>query len=192
MTDEKTLILASGSPRRREVLERLGYAFTVRSVDIDETPRPDEPGHDYVERLAREKAQAETRPGEVVLAADTVVVLDGQLLGKPRDADDATAMIHCLAGRKHQVSTGIAVLEVNSDTLEVAVETTTVRFAPLKPAEVAWYVASGEPMDKAGAYAIQGLGSLFVEAIEGNYSNVVGLPVPRAYRMLTEAGVHCR
>lgn len=184
MTSSPTLVLASGSPRRREILDRLGYRFLVRPVDIDETPHPAEGAHAYVERLAREKARALTRPGEVILAADTVVVLDGELLGKPCDANDATAMLLRLSGRDHQVSTGVAVLDVDRDHLAAEVETTTVRFAPLKPAEIAWYVASGEPMDKAGAYAIQGLGSLFVEAIDGNYSNVVGLPVPMAYRML--------
>lgn len=191
MTGAKPLILASGSPRRRELLERLGYTFEVRAVDIDESPQPGEVADTYVERLAREKAQATVQAGEVILAADTVVVLDGELLGKPVDDDDAIAMLRRLSGRAHEVSTGVAVFDVDANRLETAVETTTVRFAPLEPAEIAWYVASREPMDKAGAYAIQGFGSLFVEAIDGNYSNVVGLPVPQVYRMLGQAGARC-
>ena len=188
MTAAKPLVLASGSPRRREILERLGYSFVVRPVDIDETPMPGEAAEGYVARLAREKARADARPGEVILAADTVVALDGDLLGKPRDAAEAADMLRRLSGREHEVSTGVGVLQVDADKLTTAVETTTVRFAPLKPAEIAWYVASGEPMDKAGAYAIQGLGTVFVEAIAGNYSNVVGLPVPVVYRLLAESG----
>jgi septum formation protein len=117
------------------------------------------------------------------------VVLDGELLGKPRDAEDAAAMLRRLAGRDHEVSTGVAVFDVEVDRLDVAVDTTRVRFAPLSEAEIAWYVSTGEPMDKAGAYAIQELASLFVTAIEGNHSNVVGLPVPVVYRLLAARGV---
>ncbi|MCZ6725808.1 MAG: Maf family protein [Acidobacteria bacterium] len=183
------LVLASGSPRRRETLARLGFEFTVRPVDIDESRGTNENALDYVRRLAEEKARTDARQGEIILAADTIVELDGELLGKPKGAEAAAAMLRRLSGRDHEVSTGVAVFDVDRDHLEVAVETTVVRFAPLEPTEIAWYVASGEPMDKAGAYAIQGLASLFVESIEGNYANVVGLPVPTVYRMLLKQGI---
>lgn len=183
------LVLASGSPRRRETLARLGFEFTVRPVDIDESRGTNENALDYVRRLAEEKARTDARQGEIILAADTIVELDGELLGKPKGAEAAAAMLRRLSGRDHEVSTGVAVFDVDRDHLEVAVETTVVRFAPLEPTEIAWYVASGEPMDKAGAYAIQGLASLFVESIEGNYANVVGLPVPQVYRMLLKQGI---
>ncbi|MDH3404312.1 MAG: Maf family protein [Acidobacteriota bacterium] len=182
------LVLASGSPRRREILAGLGYEFTVRPVDLDESQRPGEGAEDYARRLAREKAAADVRAGEVVLAADTIVVLEGRLLGKPRDAADAAAMLRELAGRSHDVVSGVAVLDAGGEPA-TAIERTTVRFAPLSRDEIDWYVASGEPMDKAGAYAIQGRGSLFVEAIAGNYSNVVGLPVPAVYRLLSGRGI---
>ncbi len=186
----RRLVLASGSPRRREMLERLGVTFTLRPVDIDETPEADEPPTTYVRRLAETKARA-GREGEheIVLAADTIVALGNELLGKPRDTADARRMLRQLSAREHQVLTGIAVWDGSSDCLQVAVETTTVVFAPLSEAEIAWYAASGEPLDKAGAYAIQGLGALFVERLEGNYSNVVGLPLPLTYRLLGEAGI---
>jgi septum formation protein len=183
------LVLASGSPRRREILEQLGYEFEVRSVDVDESQLPGESAEDCALRLAAKKARADARAGEVVLAADTIVVLDGRLLGKPRDAADATSMLRALAGRGHGVVSGVAVLDADSGELNAAIETTRVRFAALSDAEISWYVASGEPRDKAGAYAIQGLGSLFVEAIDGNYSNVVGLPVPAVYRLLKDRGI---
>jgi septum formation protein len=189
LTDAPRLVLASGSPRRRETLARLGYDFTVRPVDVDESQQPGEQALTYVRRLAEEKARAEAHGGEIVLAADTIVVLDEELLGKPRDAEDAAAMLRRLAGRDHEVTTGVAVLDVDAGRLDLAVDTTRVRFAPLAEAEIAWYVATGEPMDKAGAYAIQELASLFVTAIEGNHSNVVGLPVPVVYRMLAARGV---
>lgn len=182
-------MLASGSPRRREILARLGYEFTVRPVELDEGQLLGEDAVSYVRRLAEAKARADARTGELVLAADTVVVLDDELLGKPRDSGEAAAMLRRLAGRDHEVSTGVAVLDVDARHLEVAVDTTRVRIAPLTEAEIAWYVATGEPMDKAGAYAVQGLASLFVTAIEGNHSNVVGLPVPVTYRMLGARGL---
>jgi len=183
------LVLASGSPRRRGILDNLGYEFVVRPVDVDESQLPGEGALDYVRRLAEEKARADARPGDVVLAADTIVVLDGDLLGKPRDEADAQRMLFRLAARSHTVSTGVAVFDVNAQSLALGVETTTVVFAELSGEEIDWYVASHEPMDKAGAYAIQGLGSLFVETIDGNYSNVVGLPVPTVYRLLGAAGI---
>lgn len=184
----RPLVLASASPRRRELLAGIGLHPEVRPADIDESVGPGETAEGYVGRLAGEKAQAVSRPGELVLAADTVVVLDGDLLGKPRDAADAASMLRRLAGRGHTVATGVAVHDVDAGRLDVQVVATAVRFAPLTEAEVSWYVASGEPMDKAGSYAIQGLGALFVEAIEGSYSNVVGLPLATTYRMLVAAG----
>ncbi len=189
MKAESRLVLASGSPRRREMLEGLGVPFTVRPVDIDETPRTGELPEPYVWRLAESKARAgRTDEREIVLAADTIVALGDELLGKPSDEADARRMLRQLSAREHQVLTGVAVWNGASDRPRVAVEQTTVRFAPLTEAEIEWYAASGEPLDKAGAYAIQGLGALFVERLEGNYSNVVGLPLPLTYRLLGEAG----
>jgi septum formation protein len=181
------LVLASASPRRRELLSGLGLRFTVRSSEIDETPRPGEAPGAYVLRLAREKVLAVGRPGELVLAADTSVVVDEQILGKPRDDADAERMLRLLAGREHEVLTGVAVLDPMGR-LAAGVARTVVRMAPLSAEEIAWYVATGEPRDKAGAYAIQGLGALFVEAVTGNYSNVVGLPIPTVYRLFAELG----
>ena len=195
--DGLRLVLASGSPRRRELLEGLGVEFAIRAADIDESPQPGESPERYVERLARDKAKAVgTNAGddaerEVVLAADTIVVLDGQLLGKPRDARDARDMLERLSAREHDVLTGVAVLAA-SGRQRLGIERTRVRFAPLSAAEIDWYVDSSEPLDKAGAYAIQGLGALFVEAVSGNYSNVVGLPLPLTYRLLREAGFSLR
>jgi septum formation protein len=191
MTDRRPLVLASASPRRRELLDRLGLRFTVRAADVDETPRPGEVPADYVLRLAREKAGAVARPGELVLAADTTVVVDGEILGKPEDGADAVRMLRLLAGREHEVLTGVAVVEAGEEgarRMASTVERSAVRMAPLSEEEIAWYVATGEPRDKAGAYAIQGLGALFVEAMAGNPSNVVGLPVPVVYRLLGELG----
>lgn len=184
------LILASGSPRRRELLSGLELDFTVRPVDVDETPRPEEPPKDYVLRLAREKAQSQAEPGEVVLAADTIVVLDDRLLGKPDDPADARAMLGRMVGREHTVLTGVAVLDParSDDGLAVDLDVSQVRLASMSPEDVAWYVDTGEPLDKAGSYAIQGLGALFVEAVEGNYTNVVGLPLPLTFRLFGELG----
>lgn len=183
------LILASGSPRRRQMLTDLGLTFEVRPVDIDERPHGQERPADYVLRLAREKAAAGVRSAdEWVLAADTIVALDDELLGKPRDEEDAASMLRRLSGRAHQVLTGVALQVGLEGSCEVGVEVTSVRFGTLDEAQIAWYVASGEPMDKAGSYAIQGLCALFIEGIEGNYSNVVGLPLPLTYRLLRQAG----
>ncbi|MCG8459101.1 MAG: Maf family protein [Holophagales bacterium] len=192
--DPRVLVLASGSPRRRQLLRGLGLDPRVRPVDIDETPEPDEQAVAYVLRLAAAKARARAAENgddggrELILAADTVVAVDGDLLGKPADARDARDMLRRLSGRGHQVSTGVAVLDPGADRLLTAVETTEVVFAELSDREIAWYVASGEPMDKAGAYAVQGLAALFVERLEGNYSNVVGLPLPAVYRLLRRHG----
>jgi len=187
-SDLPLLILASGSPRRRELLARLGLRFVVRPVDVDETPRPEESPLSYVRRLAETKAIDRAESGELVLGADTVVVLEERLLGKPTDRDDARRMLRDLSGRDHLVYTGVAAWEPASERLECDVAATQVHFADLSEEEIDWYVATGEPLDKAGAYAIQGLGSLLVESITGNHSNVVGLPVPLVYRLVKRLG----
>ncbi|HVS16763.1 MAG TPA: Maf family protein [Thermoanaerobaculia bacterium] len=186
------LVLASGSPRRRELLEGLGLRFEVRPVDLDESVRDGERPGDYVERLAREKAAERCGSDELVLAADTTVVVDGRILGKPLSRQESTAMLAELSGREHLVLTGIAVArrEGVDASLEVRAEvvTTGVRFAPLAAGAVRWYVDSGEGADKAGAYGIQGLGALFVESIDGNYTNVVGLPLPQLEGLVGQLG----
>ena len=178
------LVLASASPRRAELLRAAGFDFDVMPADVDETVRTGEAPAVYVERLARDKAAAVHRrdPGRVVLAADTTVVVDGHILGKPVDVDDARRMLTMLAARTHEVITGVAVAAGND--LESAGETTVVEFAPLSAEWIDWYIATAEPMDKAGAYAIQGFASRFVTRIAGSYSNVVGLPVALVHDML--------
>ncbi len=162
--------------------------FEVRPIDLDESPRPGEVPPAYVERLAREKAQARALPGELVLAADTTVVLDEEILGKPAGPEEAESMLGRLSGKVHTVLTGVALFDPAGNALSSAVETSRVRIAGLSAEEVRWYVATGEPLDKAGSYAIQGLGALFVEAVEGNYTNVVGLPLPLTGRLFRELG----
>jgi septum formation protein len=152
-------------------------------VDLDETPGPEERPEETVLRLAREKAAARVHPGEIVLAADTVVVIDGELLGKPRDPADARRMLGRIAGREHTVLTAVALEEPDRGRRIVDLAASRVRMAPLGPEEIAWYVETGEPLDKAGSYAVQGIGALFVEEIFGNYTNVVGLPLPLTYRL---------
>lgn len=175
------LILASQSPRRKELLKHAGFKFTVRSVPVAEARHPGEPPVEYAKRLAREKAHAAwERLGEIVLGADTIVVVGDYVLEKPTDAADARAMLEMLSGRDHVVITGICLRHAAGAIVDHA--ETTVRFLPLSKAEIAAYVASGEPMDKAGGYAIQGLASKFVERIDGCYFNVVGLPVSLLYR----------
>jgi len=172
------LLLASASPRRADLLRAAGFDFETTTVHVDESPRPGEPPADYVRRLAAEKslaAQARDRRGCPVLAADTTVVVDRQLLGKPRDEEEAAEMLRRLAGRRHDVLTGVS---LRRGAVELGgVERTIVEFRPLRPDEVRWYVASGEWQDKAGGYAIQGLASRFVIRVDGSYSNVVGLPI---------------
>ena len=187
MSGAGTLILASASPRRRELLESLDLDLVVRPAKIDETPNAGERPRDLVRRLAREKAEAAGRDGEWVLAADTIVVENGDVLGKPRDRDQAGEMLRRLQGRWHLVLTGVALKPPDGDTLH-AVESTRVLFAELTPEQIAWYAATGEPDDKAGAYAVQGLGALFVSEIDGNYSNVVGLPLPTVRQLFEGAG----
>jgi septum formation protein len=194
------LILASQSPRRAELLRNAGYRFEVCPADVDERVRAGEPPEDYVKRLAQEKALAvlATAPaGAVVVGADTTVVLGGECLGKPADAADAQQMLARLSGRLHQVMTGVCVAwrraaeaEPGAEVdFEVGVEVTEVNFAAMSGAEIAAYVATGEPMDKAGAYAIQGVASRWIPKIRGCYFNVVGLPVARVSAMLVKARV---
>jgi septum formation protein len=183
------IVLASASPRRQELLRSAGISFTVQPADIDETPRGGEAPRDCAERLAREKALAvfRIRPQEYVLGADTIVVIDDMILGKPRDVGDADRMLRLLSGRTHAVITGVCVISpVTSE--RTASEITLVTMCDVSDDEIRDYVATGEPMDKAGAYAIQGLASRWIPRIEGDYSNVVGLPVALVYRMLRERG----
>jgi septum formation protein len=213
------LVLASASPRRQELLRNAGISFTVQPADIDETPLTGESPRECAERLAREKALAvwRDRPQDSVLGADTIVVVDETILGKPVDAGDAVRMLRLLSGRVHQVITGVClvravgsgqwpvvseavpgaaqlretpyeILRTGSRELRTASETALVTMSELSDDEIRDYVATGEPMDKAGAYAIQGVASRWIPRIEGDYSNVVGLPAALVYRMLREQG----
>ena len=185
------LVLASGSPRRAEVLADAGFTFEAVAASVDESRRDGESAETHVRRLAEAKARAVAggvSPPAIVIAADTVVVIEGELLGKPASPDDAGEMLRRLSGRTHQVLTGLAVLRIPEGVTRVEIETTQVTFAPLTETEIEVYVASGEPLDKAGAYAIQGRGGRFVARVEGCYFNVVGLPLARLYRILGEMG----
>lgn len=186
MIEDVRLILASASPRRADLLTAAGFVFEVRPVEVDERPLAGEAPGDYVLRLATCKARAFTcrRPGEVVLAADTTVVVEDRILAKPSDPTDARSMLEQLSGREHAVLTGVAILA--GERLLSGVESSRVWFTSLAAEEIDWYVRSGEPADKAGAYAIQGLASRFVERIDGSYSNIVGLPVSRVHLMLKQ------
>jgi septum formation protein len=187
MTRTHTLQLASTSPRRREILAALGLEFTVVHVDVDETPRDGERPDEMVVRLAVAKAEAAPNgTGVAVVAADTAVVVDGRILGKPASEDDCVATLAALAGRGHTVFTGVA-LRTAAGT-RTALSATDVHFRDIGRDEALAYWQSGEPRDKAGAYGIQGLGGLFVERIEGSYSGVVGLPVFETAALLAEAG----
>jgi septum formation protein len=186
-----TLILASASPRRAELLRSAGFAFGVDPADVDETPRPGERPEAYALRVARDKAEVvfhrRRKSGTVVLAADTVVVLGGQILGKPNDSADARRMLRLLSNAAHDVHTGMVVRTVGGERAEVM--TTRVHFRPMDDSEIDWYIASGEPDGKAGAYAIQGRAARFIDRIEGSWSNVVGLPIADVYRLLKELSV---
>ena len=184
------LLLASASPRRAELLTAAGIPFEVRPAHIDERILPGEEAVEYASRVALEKARVvqAASDGRPVLAADTVVVVDRQILGKPADSDDAKRMLRMLSGRAHEVVTAV-VLVAEKGSFVTGTEVTTVEFMLLNKAEIDWYVATGEPSDKAGAYAIQGLASRFVTRIEGSYSNVVGLPVALVYAMCSRAGL---
>ncbi len=186
------IVLASQSPRRKELLERMGLEFVTQASEIDESAFDGLEAKELVETLSREKAQwiAKRLDREtLVIGADTVVVRDGVALGKPKDVEDAVAMLLSLSGRDHQVCTGVTVCQ--GDRVLTWVEETQVTFRSLTETEVRQYVSTGEPMDKAGAYGIQGLGGLLVEGIQGDYSNVVGLPVCRLGQMLKDFGVDC-
>jgi septum formation protein len=198
------IVLASASPRRQELLRSAGIAFVVQPADIDETPRAGELPRNYAERLAQEKALAvaEARPREYVLGADTIVVVDNAILGKPRDVDEAGRMLRALSGKTHTVITGVCLvspennnqrgemrdrkIEIDKSRLTTSSETTLVTMSEIPDDEIRGYIATGEPMDKAGAYAIQGMASRWIPRIEGDYSNVVGLPVALVYAMLKE------
>lgn len=188
------LVLASASPRRQELLRNAGLSFAIEAANIDETPRAGESPCDCAERLAREKALAvcTIRPQDSVLGADTIVVVDETILGKPVDADDAFRMLRMLSGRVHRVITGVCLIKPvvsgQGPVVRVVSETTLVTMSEISDDEIRAYVATGEPMDKAGAYAIQGMGSRWIPRIEGDYSNVVGLPVALVYRMLRDRG----
>lgn len=190
------LVLASASPRRRQLLAQIGLAFRVRESDVDEGPLLAGAGDPrrLTRGLALAKAMAVGRfeTDALVLAADTVVVLDGEILGKPRDAEEAAAMLSRLQGRTHRVVTGVAVLDAATGRSRTAAEETRVTLRELSPGEIAAYVAGGEPMDKAGAYAVQGLGAVLVTRIEGCYYNVVGLPLALTADLLQEFGLALR
>ena len=183
---DERLVLASASPRRAALLARAGHAFDVVPANVDESRRPSEPAADYVARLARDKAAAVAGryPKRFVIGADTAVVVDGAVLGKPCDADDAGRMLRLLSGRAHQVLTGVAVRR--GARCVGAVETSVVHFAVLDAGQIAWYVGTGEPADKAGAYGLQGSGGRFVTRVDGSRSNVVGLPLACLDRLLAE------
>lgn len=183
------MILASQSPRRRELLGQMGFSFTVRPAKGEELPHPELTPAQLVEELARQKAlevSAEAEADDVVVAADTVVAIDGKVLGKPHDKVHAAQMLSALSGREHTVYTGVAVKR--GETLLVEHEATQVRFRPLTEREIDLYIQTGEPMDKAGSYGIQGYGALLVEGIRGDYFTVVGLPICRLGRMLAQVG----
>ena len=186
------IVLASQSPRRQDLLGQMGLEFTTRSPQIDEDAFQGRDARDLVQTLSREKARwvAAQLPGDpIVIGADTVVVRDGTILGKPKDPAEARAMLTSLSGRTHQVYTGVTVCQ--GDKVVTQAEETQVTFRPLTQQEIACYVATGEPMDKAGAYGIQGLGGLLVAGIQGDYHNVVGLPVCRLGQILRDFGVDC-
>jgi septum formation protein len=189
MTDAtfiEKLVLASTSPRRAEILRAVGWPFETLAPDVDETRAPDEDAVSYVRRLAQAKAKAAARrlKAGLVLGADTVVVIEGEILGQPRDAEDARRMLRLLSGQWHEVVTGVALLRAGEEKHYIVDhESTRVRFSHLSDAEIDWYTATGEPMGKAGAYAVQGRAALFIEEIQGDYFNVVGLPVRLLYKL---------
>ena len=181
------IILASASPRRAEILRIANWPFDTLAVNIDESRREGEAGAAYVQRLAREKAEAAAlKVRELsVVGADTTVTVDHHILEKPADADDAARMLRLLSDRWHKVLTGVAVVNRNTSETTVALQQTEVRFAAMTEAEIQTYVATGEPMDKAGAYAIQGFGARYIEGIKGDYFNVMGLPLRLLYELFT-------
>ena len=189
-SSDQRLVLASASPRRAELLTNAGFSFTVEVADVDETEHPGESPEGYVLRVARDKARtvADRRrePGIVVLAADTTVVASGEILAKPADESDAIRMLEMLSGAVHDVFTGVVAIAGRREVAEVV--RTRVHLLPITPEEIRWYVATGEPMGKAGAYGIQGRAARFIDWIDGSWSNVVGLPVSTVDRMLKRLG----
>lgn len=184
------LVLASASPRRSEILKAVGWQFEKITADIDETEFPNENPVDYVQRLAETKARAVASKIEngLILGADTTVIIDNEIIGKPLDLDDAQRMLRKLSGRWHEVLTGVCLIKKSAQNLTVKIdfERTRVKFAPLSDAEIEFLVETGEPLDKAGAYAVQGAAALFIERIAGDYWNVVGLPAGLVYRIFNE------
>ncbi|WP_232695610.1 Maf family protein [Brevibacillus daliensis] len=191
MNSYPPIVLASSSPRRQELLKNLGLPFTIQVSDIDETVSPDLKPEEIVQTLSFQKAEVITRNLSfgLVIGSDTIVVLDGQVLGKPTDEQDAYRMLRALSGRMHQVFTGIAIIDVASGKAEVSYSSTYVTMEAMTDETIYSYIASGEPMDKAGSYAIQGLGATLVQKIEGDYFTVVGLPLHLLAHMLTRFGV---
>ncbi|HJQ69348.1 MAG TPA: Maf family protein [Blastocatellia bacterium] len=187
---ESNIILASSSPRRADLLKTIGVSFELVPSNINERPHQDEAPADYIIRLARAKVidAARKRDSGLVIGADTIVVLDGRILGKPRDEDDAARMLKLLSGRWHAVMTGVALYDAATRREVADYDKTLVRFAQLSEKEIDWYIRTGEPMDKAGSYAIQERGAMFVEEIAGNYHNVVGLPLTLLYRLSRRMG----
>ncbi|HWO00210.1 MAG TPA: Maf family protein [Blastocatellia bacterium] len=187
---ERKIILASSSPRRADLLAAIGVKFDIVPSNVEERPHPDEPPGDYITRLARAKvvAVARDQASGLVIGADTVVVLDGVLMEKPASVEEARRMLRQLSGQWHAVLTGVALFDAATHREVADYEKTLVRFARLTDSEIDWYVDSGEPIDKAGAYGVQGLAAMFVEEIAGNYSNVVGLPIPLVYRLARRLG----
>lgn len=185
------LVLASSSPRRRELLHTAGLSFAIIPSSVEEVRRENEGVDDYVGRLALEKAVevSGNHPESWVVGADTVVCLDDKVLEKPKDRDDAIGMLQSISGRVHTVYTGVALVRGKPQHAETTVTTSRVRMLHLDRDDVLWYVASGEPMDKAGAYAVQGIGGWFIETIEGSYTNVVGLPLSTLFNMMRRAGI---
>jgi septum formation protein len=186
-----TFILASASPRRRELLASIGLEFEVRPSNIPEIRLEGEAPEEYVARLSREKAQAlaGAHPSSWIIAADTTVLLGDELLEKPVDGRDAQRMLAAIAGRTHIVYTGVTLQNVDRAYHDTRIAESEVRMLPLSAGEIEWYVGTGEPLDKAGAYAVQGLGAMFIESIHGSYTNVVGLPLATLYQMLRRAGL---
>lgn len=186
------LVLASLSPRRSEILSRIGLVFDVEPADVDESTRPGEAASEYVIRVATEKATAVHRPGTVAIAADTSVVLDGEILGKPTDRGHVAEMLTRLSGTVHEVVTGVVVAVTDPDgevRLSSASETTRVQFASISPERITWYSSLAEPLDKAGAYGMQGAGSLFADRIEGSVTNVIGLPIGLVDQLFADLGL---
>jgi len=184
-------ILASASPRRRELLASLGFDFEVIPSSVPEVHQPGESPEEYVARLSRDKAAAVAakHPDRWVIAADTTVLLGDELLEKPADANDAKLMLAAIAGKTHVVYSGVTLQNASAGWHETRVAESEVRMLPLTPREIEWYVATGEPLDKAGAYAVQGMGAMFIDSVHGSYTNVVGLPLALLYQMLKRAGI---